>query len=593
MSGPRAPHAEFEELVSGSLSGELSGDERRRLDAHLDGCETCRATLAAFADGRRIVAGLRHVPVPRDLHARVRGGIEAGRFAALPWWRRPVVLVAGVGGGLAAVAGALLAIVLLGQPDGAVGDASPTPSPTVAVSLTPTPSASFPSGPTPTPGTSTPEPSPSEPTATTTPEPSAEPSPEPVAYLGHTGPFDNRALVVAHGPTGEGIAEDSTAPGPPVAAELSPDGQWVAYVVRVGESGLHEVRATRIGEGEPSDDPDALPPIDSPLAVGETVILGESVTGDPFGERLFWSSPRGVYLAYTLTDPESGDTDVWLFEPEVGEPRQLTDSGTAYAASWIPGGDTSTALLWVSTAGERPVSHLQSLHVSAGGDGDPGDPSEDATATAEGVFQPLLNASGRFAIYWDGAMERSGDGTWQFVTAGQPYLAEHVQDAEGSAFLFDEDSERPVFQDLTVDADGFASASIAWGPDGDAYAIWDARWTGPAQSGTDEADYPDPLRVYFSRATDARGMTRGQAIDIDDVPEGWWVVDVKLSPTGQHLVLTVARPLAGVLDPPEADLLLVERRYGDEADVVSMIRGEQDTNWWGPAVFPQPGADRP
>ncbi|MBW3613142.1 MAG: zf-HC2 domain-containing protein [Chloroflexi bacterium] len=593
MTGPRSPHPEFEELISASLAGELGDDERRRLDAHLDACDACRGTLAAFADGRRIVAGLRHVPVPRDLHARVRGGIEAGRFAAVPWWRRPAVLFAGIGGGLAAVAGALLAIVLLNQPSGPVGEASPTPSPAPASagSVTPSPTPSFPSAPTPTPGAATPGPSPTEPAPTATPAPTEEASPEPVAYLGHTGPFDNRALVVADGPTGEGIAEDSTAPGPPIAAELSPDGQWVAYVVRVGESGLHEVRATRIGEGEPSDDPDALPPIDSPVAVGETVILGESVAGDPFGEQLFWSTPRGVYLAYTLTDPETGDTDAWLFEPGTGESRQLTDTGNAYAASWIPGGDTSSAMLWVSTAGDQPVSHLHDFHVDAGGQGAPGDPSEDAMATAEGVFQPLLNASGRFAIYWNGTMERAGDGSWQFTIGGQPYLADHIWESE--VVRFDESSERAVFRDLAVGRDGFASASITWGPDGDTYAIWDARWTGAPQSGANEPDYPDPRRVYFSRATDERGMTRGQAIDVADVPEDWAVVDVKLSPTGEHLVLTVARPLGGTMDPPEADLLLVERRFGDEADVVRVIRGEQDTNWWGPALFPQPGADRP
>jgi hypothetical protein len=591
MTMGRDRHQRYEELISASLAGDLNEDERRHLDEHLDACAGCRATLAAFSDQRRIMAGLRHAPPPRDLGARVRTGIERGRFAALPWWRRPTTLVAGVGGGLAAIAGALLAIIVLNATAPQVGDASPTPSPGVAtVSPEATPSVSFPVAPTPTPTSATADPSPTEPASTPTTEPEPA-SPHPDAYLGHTGPFDNRALVVAHGPTGEGIAEDSTAPGPPIAAELSPDGQWVAYVVRVGESGWHEVRATRIGDPPPGDDPDELPPIDSPVAVGETVILGESVTGDPFVEQLFWSSPRGVYLAYTLTDPETGDTDVWLFEPETGEFRQLTDTGDAYAASWIPGDDGSAARLWISVAGERPASYLQDFHIDGGGSDDPVDPRENAMATAEGVFQPLLNVTGRFAIYWDGRMERTGDGSWQFITGGQPYLAEHIWESE--VVRFDESSARPVFRDLTVGRDGFASAAITWGFDGLSYAIWDARWTGTPQSGSGEADYPDPRRVYFSRATDPRGMTRGQAIDAGDIPEGWSVVDVKVSPTGEHLVITVARPLAGVMDPPEADLLLVERRFGDDADVVTVIRGEQDRNWWGPAVFEHPGADRP
>jgi hypothetical protein len=587
MTGPRGRHHEFEELISASLAGDLADDERRRVDAHLDECDACRGTMAAFADGRRIVAGLRHVPPPRELHARVRTGIERGRFAAIPWYRRPVVLFAGLGGSLAAVAGVLLAIVLLSDGVPQVGDATPTPSATAVATVAPTPATTIPPGPTVQPAT--PMPSPTAPEATPSPEPEPA-SPHPDAYLGHTGPFDNRALVVAHGPTGEGIAEDSTAPGPPIAAELSPDGQWVAYVVRVGESGLHEVRATRIGEGVPSDDPDALPPIDSPVAVGETIVLGESVTGNPFVEQLFWSAPRGHRLAYTLVDPESGDTDVYVFETAAGAHGPATNTGDAHAASWVPDDSSGSSLLWVSVAGERPMSHLMFFsHEATEGTLAARDPAENPVASAEGVFQPLLNVTGRFAIYWDGSMERTGDGTWQFVSGGQPYLADHTWESEVPFFS----NERRMFTDLSVGRDGFASASIAWGEDGVAYAVWDARWTGTPQSGAGEPDYPDPRRVYFSRATDPRGMTRGQAIDADDVAEGWSVIDVKLSPTGEHLVLTVARPLDGVMDPPEADLLLVERRFGDEADVVTVIRGEQDGNWWGPAVFEQPGTDRP
>ena len=81
-------HEPFEELISASLSGDLTDLERQRLDAHLDGCAECRAALASYAEGRRIVAGLRHIAPPRDLGARVRAGIERGAFAPLPWWRR-------------------------------------------------------------------------------------------------------------------------------------------------------------------------------------------------------------------------------------------------------------------------------------------------------------------------------------------------------------------------------------------------------------------------------------------------------------------------------------------------------------------------
>ena len=579
MTGPRMRHPEFEELISASLTGELSDEERRRLDAHLDGCVACRGALADFADGRRIVGGLRHLPPPRDLHARVRTGIERGRFAPLPWWRRPAVLFAGLGGSLAAVAGALLAIVLFNQPSAPVGEATPTMTPSVAASASPSLDP-FPTGPTPTPPSPAPSATPTEPASTATPEPSATPSPEPDVYLAMTGPLDNRALIVQDGATGETIQEIGDTPSEaPIAAELSPDGQWIAYITPMGESGMHEVRATRIAEGVPGDDPDAMPPIDSPIEVGQTIVLGQSGSGDLFVERLFWSSPRGAHLAFTLTDPESGSTDVWLFEPENEAVRQLTDVGSAYAASWATPDDQAPALLWISVAGSPPTSYLYGFPFDAGPE-PVDDLAETALATGEGVFQPILNPSGRFAIFWDGSMERGGDGAWQFTGGGQPYLAEH--DAEGESLGFT-DRQR-VFRDLTVGRDGFASASITWGEDGDAYAVWDARWTGSVQSGEDEDPYPDPARVYFGRALDERGLTRLHAIDRDDIPEGWQVVDVKVAPTGEHLVVTVAQPRGGVLEATTAELLLIERNTGSEPDDVRTLAAEEGF-WFGPGAF--------
>jgi len=560
-------HEPWDELVSASLTGDLSADERRRLDAHLDACAECRSTLAAFSDQRRIVAGLRHVPIPRDLGARVRTGIEGGSRVGLPWWRRPAAIFAGVGGGLAVVAGALLAIVLLnGSPDGPVGESSPTPSGSiVAGSPSPVPSAPPPSA--------SPAESASAPSADATPSVAAvTASPEPDVYLALTGPFDNQALTVRHGPTGETIAEIDTPSGAPIAAELSPDGQWLAYITQLGESGLNEVRATRIGEGVPSDDPEALPPVSSPVTVGETVILGQSVAGAPFLEQLAWAS-NSQYLAFTLADPEANGTDVWLFQPSIAQPQQITNVDNAYAGSWFPSSGGSS-FLWVSTAGAVPMSHLLGFHDSGGGDLAPGDPADNPMASAEGVFQPLLNPNGSVAIYWTGRMEQLG-AEWAFIEGGQPYLSEH-----SAGFEFGND--RSLFSDLTVGRDAFTSAAIAWGPDGDAYAVWDARWTGIPQGS--DGEYPSVSRVYFGHATDPRGLTESHAIDRDDIPTDAWIVDVKVSPTGEHLVVSAARPRGGVLEAPSADLLLVKRNTGDVPDEVFVL-GSADNGWFGPAAF--------
>jgi len=591
-------HEPFEELISASLTDDLSAVERQRLDTHLDSCAECRATLAAFADQRRIMSGLRHVGPPRDLGARVRGGIERGRFATLPWWRRPAVIFTGVGGGLAAVAGALLAIVLLNAPaeEAPVGAATPSPTPVVSAEPTalatvsapvftqpPEPPATLPPVLTPppsvAPGASVP-PSTAAPTPPTI-EPTAAPeaSPEPDIYLAYTGPIESPTMAVLEEPGASPVAEVEPPSGPPVAAELSPDGQWLAYITQVGQRGTSEVRATRIAEAPTPNEPGASPALASEIAVGETVVLGESLAGSPFLERMAWS-PDARYLAFTLADPETAEADAWLFEPANDpEPRALTDVGDAYAASWVAAKDGSP-LLWISAAGDRPASHLHAISTQTSADAEPIDPTKDAIATAGGVFQPLLSPNGAFAIYWDGRMEQQEDEAWTFVQGGAPYLAAH--DVTEGTYEFS--AERLLFSDLDIGQDAFAAAAIAWGGDGDAYAVWDSRWTGRPQSFDDEATYPDQARVYFGHATDPRGLTRIHAIDAGDLRDQATVVDVKVSPTGRHLVITALRPLDGTLSEPMADLLLVTRNTGDVPDEVQVLASGDD-GWFGPAAF--------
>jgi anti-sigma factor RsiW len=180
-------HDAWDELVSAALTGDLTREERRQLDLHLDGCAVCRETMASFAEQRRIVAGLRAVAPPRDLGARVRTGIERGTFGSLPWWRRPVAIFAGVGGGLALVAGVLLALVLLDTPrDPQIGQPTPTPSSvtTPAPSAAETPVPTLPPLLPPPPASVEPgQTAAPTPSSDATPTPSSTASPEPDLYL--------------------------------------------------------------------------------------------------------------------------------------------------------------------------------------------------------------------------------------------------------------------------------------------------------------------------------------------------------------------------------------------------------------------------
>ena len=124
-----------DELISASLTGDLTDVERRELQAHLSTCQVCRETLEAFSQQRQLLAGLPVKAVPRDLGPRVRTGIESGRFGA-PWWRRPGGLMAGAASLATVAAAALLAAFFL---------TGGLKSPQVAASIPPSTSAVVPS----------------------------------------------------------------------------------------------------------------------------------------------------------------------------------------------------------------------------------------------------------------------------------------------------------------------------------------------------------------------------------------------------------------------------------------------------------------
>jgi hypothetical protein len=578
-------HEPFEELISASLHGDLTADERRRLDAHLDTCDQCRGTLAAFAEERRMIAGLRHVAPPRDLGARVRAGIE---YASVPWWRRPTTIFTAVGGTLAAVTGALLALVVLnGNPTGPqVADATPTPglapaspSATSAPGSTGTPAPTLPPPETPAPG-ETPAPLPT-PGPDATPNPIAQSSPEPDLFVAMTGPADNQTMTLLAPATSEPVVEPADTPlGPPIAAELSPDGGWLALVTEQGLSGTNQVRATRMEEAIQPDDPSATPIPEPDIATAASVVLGESVAGSPFLEHLAWA-PDGSALAYTLADPDGSGTDVWIFDRASGEFWQLTDTGDAYAASWVtvPGGGEAETVLWVSRA-ETVTSYLVAPMTDDGEHAELIDPAVDPIERADNTFQPLVSPNGALAIFWRGVMTQSGN-EWLFTESGTPVLAEHrLDDEEDGPFR----NQRDLFGDVTIDRDAFTSAAIAWGLDSDSYAVWNAAWTGLPQSSEGEAPYPDLGRVYFGHASDPRGITRLHAIDRAVLPADGSVVDVKVSPTGRHLVVTVRMPTPGDLDAPTARLLLITRSPEGVADEFTEL-GAEEGQWFGPAVF--------
>ena len=528
-----------DELISASLSGDLTDAERAELDAHLARCERCRATLAAFKAERRILAGLPTADPPRDLSARVRGGIESGRLG-IPWWRRPGGLVA-LGASAMTVAAVALALVVLNNQPAPVGQASDSPGATL--SLAP----SF--------------------TAAESAAPSIGPSAPPaflaageLGYLELSGaPFENAMLSFINDVTGASIDAGAVS-GPPIAAALSPDGQWLAYITQKGETGANEVWALHLTDGE-------------------VVPLGCSAAA-PFNERLsWWVQGEFQTLAYTLTsvdlgatsgcppnDGEPGTTDPWLFETSRVHPLERVDfNGDTYLGSFLPTDDG--LFFMVSQAASMPASDT----ICWWCDYDP------SPLSISGVFTPMISPDGNRALFWSGTMIRSEDGRWEFSLGGMPQLSGDFR-SSGPASPW---MGTPLFTDLIpYGGEAFAYGKFTWGPDSDLVAFWDGAWTGVPQSA--DGTYPSQQDVYVGRVSTGL-LSSASRLPLTLDPNAW-IVDVTFTPDGTAAVVTIGLPSAGIGDPPSAYLQIVPL-YRVGGDPRTIGGGVDPPPWDGPAVY--------
>jgi hypothetical protein len=509
-----------DELISASLTGDLTDVERRELQAHLSTCQVCRETLEAFSQQRQLLAGLPVKAVPRDLGPRVRTGIDSGRFGA-PWWRRPGGLLAGTASLATVAAAALLAAFFLTGGLKKPQVAASVPPSTSAVA---TPSPSVTSSPAETP----------EPTPTQAPLPLGM-RPGDLVYPALSGPVDKPQFTIDNNRNGQHVAV-SPPSGQPIAASLSPDGQWLAYIYLRGLSGANEVAAVHLSDGSVVD-------------------LGATEGSAPFTDRLAWS-PDGRYLAFTKapfdmatgqnTDPHGpGSTEVYLFDTTTQASSQISSSGNAYAAGWSPIAD-GRETLWISLAAQNPQSRAIRFPLN-----EPlkaVDTGEQA-ARADGVFMPLTSPDGKRAIFWRGTMKQAG-GAWSFITSGLPYL---TSSSSGGIPSFA--SADPLFSDITItgQSDTFATGDFGWGADSNTLAFWNGLWSGNHQP----SGYPDEQVVYVGKATDSSLLTARSGIDLG-LKDTDRIAGVALSPGGTQAAITVGHATPGDLASPSSTLLVVD-----------------------------------
>lgn len=111
---------EWRESLGAYALGQLEGNERAALEAHLEGCARCRAELASLEPVTRMLphadpARFESAPQPpADLGARIAAVIEGERQRAQKRRRRRLFGGFALGGATAALAAAALAIFVLG-----------------------------------------------------------------------------------------------------------------------------------------------------------------------------------------------------------------------------------------------------------------------------------------------------------------------------------------------------------------------------------------------------------------------------------------------------------------------------------------------
>ena len=115
---------EWRESLGAYALGQLEGDERAGLEAHLDGCPQCRAELALLEPVAQMLphadpARFESAPQPPpELGARIAAVIEGERQKARKRRKRRRTFGFALGGVTAALAAAVLAIFVLGGGDG-------------------------------------------------------------------------------------------------------------------------------------------------------------------------------------------------------------------------------------------------------------------------------------------------------------------------------------------------------------------------------------------------------------------------------------------------------------------------------------------
>jgi hypothetical protein len=185
------------------------------------------------------------------------------------------------------------------------------------------------------------------------------------------------------------------------------------------------------------------PSVASDIAIASGIqVVGESAA----------FSADGSWFAFTARPADgTGGADVYVWRVGTVQAVKVTDDGSSYFASWS-GND-----MIASRPSGSGSDAAQPSSVSI-------DPSTQVETDAGTLWRPVVDPTGRFAIAWDGSLERATDGgTW---SPGRGTLELRRWTDEGARDATGPERTRVVADEAAGDFD------VRWDEAGEWVAVW-------------------------------------------------------------------------------------------------------------------------
>ncbi len=262
--------------------------------------------------------------------------------------------------------------------------------------------------------------------------------------IAKTGDASDRVVIVAlPGPDETPAPSEAPSSPTPPAATASPS------VVASGDPLPSASVEPSTEPTEPTIEPSATPVLSAEPTVATDLAIASGI--NVVGESAAFSQ-NGAWFAFTARAADgTGGPDVYLWRVGDEQARPLTDDDASYFASWSGNDLIASRPRDADTDETGPVS----VRI---------DPATGDETGAGEVWRPAVDPTGRYAIAWDGDLERAdGDRAW---SPAKGRLELRRWSADGASEASGPERARIVGEAAANDFD------VRWDETGEWVAVW-------------------------------------------------------------------------------------------------------------------------